>query len=170
MLFSSLLPVVFSLSLALAHSKTSLRSRRWNTTTIEPTPTSSDYIAITESPSLELAATIQIQIDNLSGSGVISLSSIGPPIQTSSTGGLPRQTKITFTSCPNTSMSNTTTTPPGPTLNSNISKGYAIPQPSAAPTPTTTLANLGLFTGSAIKNRQLPHMPALLSSILAWLI
>lgn len=180
MRFSTLILIVSSLSLCLAHNKT---GHFWNTTTAQPSSTSSGFVSTTDSSSLELVATIQIQIGNLSGSGVINLNSVAlasepvelgdPLIPPSNTSGLSNQTEIAFTSCPDASLPDATAAPPyqnSSALNFSITGGYAIPRPSAAPIPTTSPTDLGLFTGSGVQSRRLPAMPTFLSAILVWLL
>jgi hypothetical protein len=180
MRFSTLIPIVSSLSLCLAHNRTGLGSHFWNATTAQPNTTSSGFVLTTDSSSLELVATIQIQIGNLSGSGVISLAPVtdpvelgDPPISPSNTSSLPDQGEIAFTTCPNSSLPNATAAPPyqnSSALNFNITGGNAIPRFSAGPTPTISPTGLGPFTGSGVQSRRLPHMPIFLSAILVWLL
>jgi hypothetical protein len=179
MRFSTLIPIVSSLSLGLAHNK---MGHFWNTTTAQPIPTSG-FISTTNSSPLELVATIQIQIGNLSGSGVINLGSVAPASEPaelgnpltppSNTSGISNQTEIVFTPCLNASLPSETAAPPyqnSSALNFDITGGYAIPQPTAGPVPANSPTGLGLFTGSGVQSRKLPDMPAFLSAILIWLL
>jgi hypothetical protein len=73
---STLSTAVFLLGLGLAHNGTGPGMRYWNTTTAQLATASSGISAITNGPFIEETATIQIQIGNLSGSGVIKLSNV----------------------------------------------------------------------------------------------
>jgi len=73
MRFSTLSAVAFFLGLGLAHYEPSFGTRFWNATAAKPTATSSNFVAITSSLSAKESATIQIQIGDLSGFGVIDL-------------------------------------------------------------------------------------------------
>jgi hypothetical protein len=155
MCFFILIPIISLLSLGLAYNKTGYF---WNITTAQPIPTSSSFVSTIDNSSLEPVVIIQIQINNLSGSNIINLSSIKPIgfgdlfIPTSSTSSFPVQAEILFILYPNASLSNVTAISPYQTLsalNFNITTGY-VPRPSVALVLTTSPIGLGLFTRSGI--------------------
>lgn len=167
MRFSTLIPIVSSISLGLAHNGAGLGSHSWNTTT-------SGFISTTDSSSIEQTATIRIELGNLSGFGVISLSMVGPasePVEldgtpTSDPNSVPDQVGTGCVSCLNASATNPTVVPlyqNSSTLNFNTTTGYRVP---LAPSPTISPA---IFTGSGVQSRTLPA-PAFLSAMLAWLL
>jgi hypothetical protein len=180
MRLSSLYPVLTSCSLVLALKKGDSGWRFWNTTTAQPTTAPIGLSAINSSSSFEVAATVQIQIGDLFGSGVISFSDIPLDglsnifIPNSTISGMPCQTDIPFTSYPNTSLPYTNITYPyktSPPLNFNVTWGHVTSQSSIKLASTTSPAELGLFTGSGAQiNYRLPSIFALLTAVLISLL
>jgi hypothetical protein len=163
MRFSALPLVFFLVGLGLSQDEASLGNILQATTTLA-------------SSSPQVVATIQIQIDGLLGSGVISLNN-APTISNSQ--GLdgfssftptlmsdgPQQTDSFPNLCDTTSLLNTTTIPPrfaNSTLNFNATAGPSAPRPFATPTPTA----LSIFTSSGVlTKRGFPDISALLSAV-----
>ena len=168
MCFFTLISVICSLSLGLARNKTGLGGY-WNTII---TLLTAEFIS--NSLSLELAAIIQIQVGNLSGSGIITLSNVAPASQPLEVGDSLNSTfniselpglEVIFPSCPNSSLFNVTTA----NLYQN-SSGF-ITGVILMLTSTTSATDLGLFTGSGVQiRRRLPDIPAILLAIFVWLI
>ena len=153
MRFSTLSPVIFLLGLSLAHHERHPILHFWNTTTAHPTPTSSDFFAITNSSSTKEVATVQIEIGNQSGSGIITLSNIATTSEAAQPSDLldptsftnqPHQTNSSLpTLCP------LNTTAPFPYLSAsawylNATAGGPTAQPSVGPVPLTSQ----IFAGS----------------------
>jgi hypothetical protein len=181
MLFSTLSPIFLIFSLSLAQNNTRLGI-------VQPTISPFNPYIGSNSSSAEVVATIQIQIGDLSGSGVIYLSNVAT---TSESGGL-MSTQLTQTPTTNAgpyqteicTSSNTTASPPyisPSTLDFNTTAGippYVAPstlnfnttartsgiQPPL--TPTASSIDSGLFTSSGTQiHHGLPEMSALLSAV-----
>jgi hypothetical protein len=167
-------PVVFFLSLGLAHNEPRFGMRFWNTTTSLPTATSPNFIAVTSSSSIDEVATIQIQIGTLSGSGVINLSNVATTPEVAQLNGLLNSTSFSNqayptktnysqpTLCP---LNTTAAFPSGSTSaqNFNVTVGAFTGKPSAG---LTSLASQ-IFTGSGSRtNAELIKFPAILSAFI----
>jgi hypothetical protein len=174
MRLSSLYPILTSCSLVLALNKGDSGWRFWNTTTAQPTTAPIGPPSINNSSSFEVAATVQIQIGDLFGSGIISFSDIPSDglsdifTPTSTISGAPCQTDTQLTS-PNTSLPYTNTIYSNQTLspvNFNATWGHVTSQSSVA-LASTSPTELGLFTGSGVQiNRRLPSVLALLTAVI----
>ena len=171
---STLSVTVFLLGLGLAHNETGPRMHFWNTTTAQPTTTSSGFLAMTNDPFSEETATIKIQIGNLSGSGVIKLSSVSAASEASELSGLLNPTSFTNESYPTEAPSSQTTfCPPNTTAalpyqstsarNSNATVKGTAGQPSVGPVSLTS----PIFTGSGSPaSAGLPKFPATLLALI----
>lgn len=180
MRLSSLYPILTSCSLVLALNKGNSGWRYWNTTTAQPTTTPIGPSSINNSASFEVAATVQIQIGDLFGSGVISFSDIPSDglsdifTLNSTISSVPCQTDIPFTSRPNMSLPYANTTYPyqtQPPSNFNTTWGRVTSQSSVMLASTTSPAELGLTTGSGVQiNRRLPSLLAILTAVVISLL
>jgi hypothetical protein len=174
MRFSTFSPVLFLLGLGLAYNEMSLGMRFWNTTTSLPTTTSPNFIAVTSSSSINEVATIQIQIGNLSGSGVINLSNVATTPEVAQLNGLLNSTSFSNQAYPTKTNSsqptfcplNTTAAFPSGSTSAQIfdaTVGASTGQPSAG---LTSLASQ-IFTGSGSRsNAELIKFPAILSGFI----
>ena len=174
MRLSSISPILTSCSLVLALNKSDSGWRFWNTTTIQPTTASIGPSSLNNSSLFEVAATVQIQIGDLFGSGVISFSDIPSDglsdifTPTSTLSGVPCQTDTQLTS-PNTSLPYTNTTYSNQTLspvNFNATWGHVTSRSSVA-LASASPTELGLFTGSGVQiNHRLPSVLAMLTAVI----
>jgi len=171
---STLSATVLSLGLGLAHNVTGPGMHFWNTTTVQPTTTSSGFLAITNGPFIEETVTIEIQIGNLSGSGVIKLSNVSAASEASELSGLLNPTSFTNQSHPTeASSSQTTSCPPNNTAafpfqgtsarNYNATVFGPTGQPSMGPVPHPS----PIFTSSgSLASAGLLKFPATLLALI----
>ncbi|KAH8792208.1 hypothetical protein F5882DRAFT_376764 [Hyaloscypha sp. PMI_1271] len=174
MQISTLSAAVSLLGLGLAHNETGPGMRFWNATTAQLATASSGLSAVTNGPFIEETATIQIQISNLSGSGVIKLSNISITSEASKLSDLLNPTSFTNQSHQTEAPSSQTTfCPPNTTAtfpyrgtsarNFNATMKDPTAQPSVGSTPLTS----PIFTGSGSpKSAGLPKIPATLLALI----
>jgi hypothetical protein len=170
----SLYPILTSCSLVLALNKGNSGWRFWNTTTTQPTTIPIGPSSINNSSLFEVTATVQIQIGDLFGSGVVSFSDIPSGglseilTPNSNISGVPCQTDTQLTS-PNTSLPYTNTTYSNRTLspvNFNATWGHVTSRSSVA-LASGFPTELGLFTGSGAQiNLRLPSVLAMLTAVI----
>lgn len=175
---STLSAAVFLLGLSLAHNGTGPGMRFWNTTTAQLATASSGLSAVTNGPFIEETATIQIQIGNLSGSGVIQLSNVSIAPEASKLSDLLNPTSFTNQSHPTkASSSQTTFCPPNITAafpyqvtsarNFNTTVKGPTGQPSVGPVPLAS----PIFTNSGSPGSAgLPKLPATLLALIVQIV
>ncbi|KAH8653967.1 hypothetical protein BGZ60DRAFT_547372, partial [Tricladium varicosporioides] len=171
---SILLVTGFLLSPGLGYNEMGTGGHFWNTTTAQPSPTTSSFFASANRSSIEEVATIQIQIGNLSGSGVISLSNVAMTSDVAQLSDLLDPASFTNQSHLTESNSSLSTVcPPNTTLalpyrdtsvrNFNATLGSPTAQPSMGLLPLTSQT----FTGSgSYTSTGLLKLPAVLSAFI----
>jgi hypothetical protein len=92
---STLSAAVFLLGLGLAYNETGPGMRFWNTTIAQLATASLGLFIITNGPFIKETATIQIQVGNLSGSGIIKLSNVSVAFEASKLSDLLHLTSFT---------------------------------------------------------------------------
>ena len=158
---SALSAAVFLLGLGMAHNEPGPARHFWNTTTAQLATASSDLSAVTNGPFIEETATIQIQIGNLSGSGVIKLSNVAMASETPKLSDLLNATSFTNQSYQTEAPSSQTTfCPPNNTVafpyrgtsarNFNATVNGPTAQPSVGPIPLTSPIFKGLATSAGL--------------------
>ncbi|KAF8856252.1 hypothetical protein BDZ45DRAFT_691885 [Acephala macrosclerotiorum] len=178
--YSILSSAFFLFHLSLAENPTVPGGMFWNTTTAT---TLFDVSQETKTLSSEAVATIQLQIGELSGSGIISLSDItissssagfdNLPTPTSSLSTAPYQTETLLSSWRNASLTRTTANAAQQSLtvlNFNTTYGGATAQRPTAPKSTTSPSEFALLTSSAVPvSRRLPDISVILSALAVWM-